>query len=93
FSASPAFDAAFRNGLSGMTASEKQRYDYYVKFDATAPHGHEYEAAKQELMAQLFAALHTPEYQRTLTDEFLLNHFAKVVELMQSDSHHLSAPA
>ena len=45
--------------------------------------GHEYDAAKEEVFAQIFAAVHTPESQRTETDNFLLAHFKGVAELMR----------
>jgi hypothetical protein len=89
FSHSKEFDVAFREGRDALTPSEREKIDYFCNPSKNAPKGHEYDVAKEELSAQIFAAMHTPVYRRDERDSFLLEHFKKVVQLMRDDKHQL----
>ncbi len=89
FSQSKEFDDAYKVGMDSIPLAKLGYFYYYCMPTKNATKGHEYEAAKEELFAQIFAAEHTSANRRTETDNFLLDHFKKVVELMRGEKHQL----
>lgn len=93
-SQSKSFDAAFHAGLgrvAAMDASKQNVIGYFFRADASAGKGHEYDAAKQELLAEIVAAYRAPVSTRGARDQILIQAFPEVVNLMNRERHHLLA--
>lgn len=90
FTQTRAFDEAFHKDLIKLTpADHRNIQSYFTAPEAGQPAGHEYDAAKEELFAQIFAAEHCAKTYPTQENKFLLAHFAKTVSLMKSDKRRL----
>lgn len=91
-SKSKSFDAAFRSGLKRVAALDsyqQKEIEYFFRADGTGAKGHEYDAPKQELLAELFAAYRAPASTQSKRDRMLVTAFPEVVNLMSKDPHHL----
>jgi len=83
------FDDAFRTDRDKLTAAEKQSVSYFVKTDLTQPKRHQDDGAKEELLAQIFAALNTPPYKRGTDSRRVLSLFDDVVKVILKHKNQL----
>lgn len=82
-SASKEFDDAFRLDNGKLNRIQQEHLGYYYDADPNAPKGQEHAAAKEELLAQLYAALITPPNMRGTDSIRLMEAYPAVIAVMR----------
>jgi hypothetical protein len=77
------FDDAFKLDNSKLTPMQRKNLGYYHDPDSSVPKAQQEMAAKEECMAQLFAALITPERMRSLDSQRLIDAYPDVIKAMR----------
>jgi hypothetical protein len=84
--ASEKFDAAYQTTIEKMSPFDKRYFAYFVKGDASAYRGHEFDAARQETFAELFALAHAPREQLAVAGGVRMQAvFASVLDAMRQE--------
>jgi hypothetical protein len=82
-SQSKEFDDAFKLDNGKLTPLQIKNLGYYHDADSSVPKAQQEMAAKEECMAQLFAALITPERMRSIDSQRLMDAYPDVVKAMR----------
>jgi hypothetical protein len=89
------FDAAFTADLQKLSPKVIKQLDYFAAPDRSLSKDHWYDAAKQEVLAELFAIAHAPSYkdagkkQLSEHDDLIKKSFPHVWQLLEGEKHHL----
>jgi hypothetical protein len=82
-SQSKEFDDAFKLDNGKLTPMQIKNLGYYHDADTSVPKAQQEMAAKEECMAQLFAALMTPKQMRSVDSQRLMDAYPDVVNAMR----------
>lgn len=83
------FENAYMRARASVKPEEAKQLKYFVQGERGITSANEFDAARQELFAELFTIHRLPIDQRTQRDRLLLTRFAPVVDLLHADKRSL----